>query len=215
MLIEQRRLLAGTTQLALRPHGLYVCQRNGNGHPTLEFEMPYEEVLPVRVTRHRTTPQLTWLPLTILWLAMNTLQRLLPANGSLADAAWLVAFGLGGLLVAGYFYGQRNWWQHVTLGTARTSITLADRPEERASVNKFARVLEQRAKTYLRDEYATVNPLGIIETQLHRLHWLRNLDVLSEAEARALSTRLTGRLTSPPLRSLGQMLETPYVNLRW
>lgn len=212
MRIEQRRLLAGTTQLALRPHGLYVCQRNRNGRPLLEFELPYEEVLPVRLTRFRTTPQLTWLPLTLLWLAMNLVQRLIPSTTTLADAAWMGALGAGLLLLLGYRHGQRNWWQHVTLGTARTNVTLADRPEERASVDKFAGALELRAKAYLRDEYAAVNPLGAIDVQLSRLHWLRNLGVLSEPEAQALTTRLTGRLASPPLHSMGQVLETPYVN---
>ncbi|HEX8427631.1 hypothetical protein [Hymenobacter sp.] len=213
MLIEQRRLLAGTTQLALRPNGLYVCERNRNGRPVLEFEMPYEEVLPIRVTRRRITPQLTWLPLTVLWLSINLLQRLISTNGSLSEATWLGFVVVGGVLVAGGIYAQRNWWQHVTLGTARANITLADRPSERASVDKFARVLEHRTKAYLRDEYANVNPLGIIEMQLHRLRWLRNLDVLSEKEARILATRLTGRLIdTPPLRSMGQVLEMPYVN---
>ncbi|WP_375435129.1 hypothetical protein [uncultured Hymenobacter sp.] len=212
MLLEQRRLLAGTTQLALRPNGLYVCQRNRDGRPVVEFEMPYEEVLPVRVTRRRTTPQLTWLPLTILWLSINLLQRLIPTNGPLSDTTWVGLFVVGGLLIAGGLYAQRNWWQHVTLGTARANITLADRPSERASVDKFARALEQRTKAYLREEYANVNPLGIIETQLHRLRWLRTLDVLSENETRILTTRLTGRLDMPPLRSMGQVLETPYVN---
>jgi hypothetical protein len=212
MLIEQHRLLAGTTQLALRPNGLYICQRNSNGRPTLEFEMPYEEVLPVRVTRFRTTPQLSWRPLLILWFAVNFLQHFIPTNEPLSDTAWLGLFAFGGLLIAGYLYGQRNWWQHVTLGTARTSITLADRSEERASVDKFARDLESRTKAYLREEYANINPLGLIDTQLHRLRWLRKLDVLTEQEARILSTRLTGRLDSSPLRSMGQELESPYVN---
>jgi len=212
MLIEQHRLLAGTTQLALRPNGLYVCQRNSNGRATLKFEMPYEEVLPVRVTRFRTTPQLTWRPLVAIWFGMNILQRLVPTNGPLSDAAWAGLFALGGLLIAGYLYGQRNWWQHVTLGTARTSITLADRSAERAAVDKFARALESRTKAYLREEYATINPLGLIDTQLHRLRWLRKLDVLSESETRILTTRLTGRLDSVPLRSMGQVLESPYVN---
>lgn len=212
MLIEQRRLLAGTTQLALRPNGLYVCQRNRAGRPVVEFEMPYEEILPIRVTRRRTTPQLTWLPLTILWLSINLLQRLIPSNSPLSDATWVGLFVAGTLLILGGLYAQRNWWQHVTLGTARANITLADRPSERASVDKFARVLEQHTKAYLREEYANVNPLGVIETQLHRLRWLRTLDVLSENEARILATRLTGRLDMPPLRSMGQVLETPYVN---
>lgn len=212
MLIEQRRLLAGSTQLALRPNGLYVCQRNRNGSPILEFEMPYEEVLPVRVIRHRSTPQLSWVPLTVLWISMNVLQRLLPTSGPMSNTAWVGLFGLSGLLLAGYLYGQRNWWKHVTLGTARANITLADRPAERASVDKFTRVLEQRTKDYLRNEYATINPLGVIELQLNRLQWLRRLDVLTESEVRILATRLTGRLDSPPLRSMGQVLETPYLN---
>lgn len=214
MIIEQRRLLAGSTQLALRPNGLYICQRNSHGRATLEFEMPYEEVLPVRVMRFRTTPQLTWRPLVGLWFAISLLQRLLPtnSNGQLSDAAWLGVFGFGGLLIVLYLYGQRNWWQHVTLGTSRTNITLADRPAERASVDKFARALEARTKAYLREEYANINPLGLIDTQLHRLRWLRKLDVLTEREARILATRLTGRLDLSPLRSMGQVLESPYVN---
>ena len=72
--------------------------------------------------------------------------------------------------------------------------------------------LERRTKTYLRNEYGQVNPLGFIEPQLRRVAWLRELEVLSAPEAQALATRLTGRRSPDTLRSMGQELESPYLN---
>ncbi|TGE25215.1 hypothetical protein E5K00_08480 [Hymenobacter aquaticus] len=211
MFFEQRQLTR-TTQLALRPHGLYVCQRTRQGKTILEFEMPYEEVLPVRVERTTTTPQLKWLPFALFWIASSVLQHAGRRLDGLTNLEWAVAFGVGILLIGGYLYGQNNWWKHFTLGTARANIQLADRSSQQNELNNFAEALDQRTKAYLREHYAAVNPLGIIEPQLQRLHWLKHLNVVSEAEARALSTRLTGQVPMPPLISMGQVLETPYVN---
>ncbi|MCB2408071.1 hypothetical protein [Hymenobacter lucidus] len=211
MFFEQRQLTR-VTQLALRPHGLYVCERTRRGTKLLEFEMPYEEVLPVRVERTTSTPQLKWVPLTFLWLASYALQHSGKHVAGITNTEWAVAFGVGLLLVAVYLYGQNNWWRHFNLGTSRASIQLADRSSQRNELNNFAEALEQRSKAYLKEHYAAVNPLGIIEPQLQRLHWLRHLDVVSEAEARALATRLTGQVPTAPLISMGQTLEPPYVN---
>ncbi|MCB2377949.1 hypothetical protein LGH70_10175 [Hymenobacter sp. BT635] len=211
MFFEQRQLTR-TTQLALRPHGLYVCQRTRQGKTILEFEMPYEEVLPVRVERSSSPPQLKWLPFALFWTASTMLQYVVRNTGSLTNEEWVIALGAGLLLVAGYFYGKNNWWKHFTLSTARANIHLADRRSQRNELNNFAEALDQRTKAYLREHYAAVNPLGIIEPQLQRLHWLRHLDVVSEGEARALATRLTGQVPTAPLVSMGQTLEAPYVN---
>lgn len=211
MFFEQRQLTR-VTQLALRPHGLYVCERTRRGTKILEFEMPYEEVLPVRVERTRSTPPLKWAPLLFFWLASYALQYAGKRPADLTNAQWAIAFGVALALVAVYLYGQNNWWRHFTLGTSRAAIQLADRRSQRHELNNFAEALEQRSKAYLKEHYAAVNPLGIIEPQLQRLHWLRHLDVVSEAEARALATRLTGQVPTAPLISMGQTLESPYVN---
>ncbi|UOQ55637.1 hypothetical protein [Hymenobacter cellulosivorans] len=211
MFFEQRQLTR-TTQLALRPHGLYVCQRNGRGRTLLEFEMPYEEVLPVRVERTTSTPQLKWLPFALFWVATSVLQHAAKRPGGLTNLEWAAAFGAGLLVVGVYVYGQNNWWKHFTLGTARATINLLDRPSQRHTLDHFAQALDQRTKAYLKEHYAAVNPLGIIEPQLQRLHWLKHLNVVSEAEARALATRLTGQVPAAPLVSMGQVLDAPYVN---
>jgi hypothetical protein len=213
MLLEQRRLWAGSTQLALRQHGLYLCQRQAGGRPLLEVELPYEEILPVRVERRSSVPQRQLLGLLFgtLWLAQNYLSHQ-PADQPLSDADWGLAFGVGAALLAFYFYGQRNWWKQFVLLTARSSVILADRSSEQAALQGFAEALERRTKHYLRQEYAQINPLGPIELQLNRLHWLQGLEVLTEAEARASATRLTGRLSPDTMHSMGQDLETPYVN---
>ncbi|TGE29378.1 hypothetical protein [Hymenobacter metallicola] len=211
MFLEQRQLTR-VTQLALRPHGLYVCERTRQGKKILEFEMPYEEVLPVRVERTTSTPQLKLAPLAFFWLASLVLQQAGKRITDLTTTEWAVAFGILAVLVAGYFYGQNNWWRHFTLGTARANITLADRSRQRQDLDRFADALDKRTKAYLKEHYAAVNPLGIIEPQLQRLHWLQHLNVVSEAEARALATRLTGQISNVPLKSMGQNLEAPYVN---
>ncbi|TGE17411.1 hypothetical protein [Hymenobacter elongatus] len=211
MFFEQRQLTR-VTQLALRPHGLYVCERTRQGKTIVEFEMPYEEVLPIRVERTTSTPQLRWLPFALFWVVSSYLQRSARLADGLSTTEWLVAFGVGLVLIGGYLYGQNNWWRHFTLGTARASIHLADRTQERTELNTFVEALDQRCKSYLREHYAAINPLGIIEPQLQRLHWLRHLNVVSESEARALATRLTGQVPTAPLVSMGQILETPYVN---
>lgn len=206
MRIEQRQLTQ-TTQLALRPHGLYICRKNLWGQITLEVEMPYEEVLPVRVERRgRTLSQ--WQILSLVFLLLTTHNLLRQADATYSLVALGIYLGLGVL----YWYGRRNWWTHFLLITSRAHVMLADRPTERRALYHFTEALEKRTKAYLRKHYGTINPLGLIEPQLQRLHWLHKLQVLTDAEARALATRLTGRIEESPLVSMGQELETPYVN---
>ncbi|MFD1469312.1 hypothetical protein ACFQ48_13860 [Hymenobacter caeli] len=208
----QQRQLTRATLLALREHGLYVCQRDGRGHIALELEMPYEEILPVRTERRRQVPQrqLMGLLFGALWLAA-TLGR--PGGGAawLAEFwGWALAAGLG--LVAVFFYGLHHWWSQRVLHTARAQVVLPDTPAERAAFHDFSLALDRRAKTYLRREYGTVNPLGNIEPQLRRVAWLQELNVFSPAEARALTTRLTGRVPNQPQTRLGPDLDLPFVN---
>ncbi|AMJ65133.1 hypothetical protein [Hymenobacter sp. PAMC 26628] len=209
----QQRQLTRATLLALREHGLYVCQRDGRGHIALELEMPYEEILPVRAERRRQVPQrqLMGLLFGALWLATSLVPREVSGAAWLAESwGWVFAGGVG--LVVFFYYGLHNWWSQRVLHTARAQVVLADTPAERAAFQDFTTALDRRAKTYLRREYGTVNPLGNIEPQLRRVAWLRELDVFSPAEARALTTRLTGQVPNAPLTSLGQDLDMPFVN---
>jgi len=114
-----------------------------------------------------------------------------------------------GLLVA---YAHRNWWHQAIVHTANLRVALADHPRDRRQLRAFVQNLENHTKHYLRQEYAPVNPLGLIEPQLRRLAWLHKLDVLSTPEAQALATRLTGRLPGRGFKSMGRRLEAPYVN---
>jgi hypothetical protein len=207
MLIEQRQLTQ-TTQLALRPHGLYISRKNRRGQTTLEVEMPYEEVLPVQVERRRNLPP-RWQLLGLAYAWLVGTQYALKQSTALYG---FVALGAGLALVALYWYGRRNWWQHFILTTTHARVVLADHRNERKVLLRFTEALEQRTKDYLREHYGNINPLGLIEPQLQRLRWLRKLEVLTEKEARALSTRLTGRIEDSPLLSMGQELEAPYAN---
>ncbi|MDO7877396.1 hypothetical protein Q5H93_21830 [Hymenobacter sp. ASUV-10] len=206
-MVFQQKLPFRSTVLGLRSHGLYLCQRNVTGHVTLEMEMPYEEMLPLRLERRRQIP---WGVVTMalvlgacVWLLST--RPLMPA-----DALYQRALLIGGGVLAWFGIGLRHWWTRQILHTSRLHLVLAD--TDRAELRAFTNSLEQRTKAYLRSEYGSVNPLGYIEPQLRRLHWLRELEVLSTGEVTALTTRLTGRLTAKPLRSMGQQLEAPYVN---
>ena len=75
------------------------------------------------------------------------------------------------------------------------------RPHEGDQASIFKRIVR----------HADVNPLGLIEPQLRRLRWLRELGVITEAEARIGTVRLTGRHTDT-LQGMGHELEAPYVN---
>ncbi|GAA4363031.1 hypothetical protein GCM10023185_31440 [Hymenobacter saemangeumensis] len=209
----QQRQFTRTTLLALREHGLYLGQGDGRGRMSLEVEMPYEEVLPLRIERRNTRPerQLPGVLFLLIWAASSA-SRSLSQGEAASDEFWLWAIGLGLGLLAVVLYGVRNWWYQLVLHTGRGQVVLADRRSDRRALLDFAETLEARTKSYLRREYAAVNPLGFIEPQLRRVAWLRELNVLSGPEATALSTRLTGRLTATPLRSMGQELEAPYVN---
>lgn len=214
-MVFQQKIPFRSTVLGLRTHGLYLCQRDGTGHVTLELEMPYEEMLPLRLERRRHVPLGVKMLLSgglllaglIVW---NTLTVSLQSSVKLSDTNFSWAFVMGGLLLGWFFFGLQHWWTQQILHTSRLHLVLAD--IDRAELRTFTTTLEQRTKAYLRREYGSVNPLGYIEPQLRRLHWLRELEVLSSGEVTALTTRLTGRLTATPLRSMGQQLEAPYVN---
>jgi hypothetical protein len=170
--------------------------------------MPYEEVLPVQVERRRNMPP-RWQLLGLLYTWIIGTQYALKQPTTLYG---FILLGVGLALIALYWYGRHNWWQHFILNTTHARVVLADRPNQRKALYRFTENLEQRTKNYLREHYGTINPLGLIEPQLQRLRWLHKLEVLTDKEARALSTRLTGRVEDSPLLSMGQELEAPYAN---
>jgi hypothetical protein len=209
-----QRSLFSSQELSLETQGLYVCRKNGHGQKTVEFLFPYEEMLPLRLERHRTLP-LQGFGLLAVGLALTgweLLRDFANTQDTVLAEAWLPALSILVLLGLFIYYGINNWWYHITLSTPHLNVMLADRPRQQADLLVFASALEIRTKAYLRNEYGGINPLGIIEPQLRRVAWLRELDVLSAPEATAMATRLTGRLTADPLRSMGQELEAPYVN---
>ena len=207
---SQSHLFRGTTLLLLRQHGLYVSQRKRRGEAWLETEIPYEELLPVGLEYARPDPLRVEPLLITAWLVAHVA---LHYTHNQKDTAVLLAGGLGFLLgLWAILLVRRYRSRTATLSTNRIRLVLHDRPSQRSVLEAFTEELRRRAHGYLRDEYAQVNPLGPIELQLHRLHWLHRLEVLSEHELRTLSTRLTGRLSLDPLKLMGQDLETPYVN---
>ncbi|WP_201987507.1 hypothetical protein [Hymenobacter rubidus] len=212
MIFNQKQLFLGSTHIALRAETLYVCKRNPQGVATLETEVPYEEILPVKAGeyRHIPTNQLLLTGLILLVLGYGPWRELLLTGQPSAPLyGWWAVFGVNALAAWLRFEQQ---WCTFRLQTAHLAITLAGRPWQRKQFRALATELERRTKTYLRDEYGQVNPLGFIEPQLRRVAWLHELDVLSTREAQALSTRLTGRRSTDPLKGMGQELESPYLN---
>ena len=207
----QQRQFTRSTQLALREHGFYISQHDGRGQVDVAVEIPYEELLPIRLEYRSNAPQFNgrWVGFG-LFVLFNLLRAAQPAE--LSAEGWGWAFGALvalGLLVV---YAQHNWWHQAIVHTGRLHVALADHPRDRRQLRAFIDNLQDHTRRYLRREYGAVNPLGLIEPQLRRLAWLHELDVLSTAEAQALATRLTGRLPGRGLRSMGQKLGAPYVN---
>ncbi len=212
MIFTQKQLFQGTTTVALRAESLYVCKRNAQGVATLETEVPYEEILPVTAVEQRRLPvnQLLLTGVLLAFLGYEPLRSwLATGHGSTSLYGWALVTGLN-LLATWLRFEQQ--WSTFRLQTAHLVVTLAGRPWQRRQFRALATELERRTKAYLRDEYGQVNPLGFIEPQLRRVAWLHELDVLSTREAQALSTRLTGRRGTDTLTSMGQELESPYVN---
>lgn len=212
MIFKQKQLFLGTTYIALRAESLYVCKRNPQGVSTLETEIPYEEILPIKAGEHRHIP-LTQLLMTgalLLVLGYEPWREwLTTGQAGFPLYSWWFIFGVNALACWLRFEQQ---WSTFRLQTAHLVVTLAGRPWQRKQFRTLTTELERRTKTYLRDEYGKVNPLGFIEPQLRRVAWLHELDVLSAREAQALSIRLTGRRTTDTLKSMGQELESPYLN---
>lgn len=212
MIFTQKQLFQGTTHLALRTDGLYVCKRNPQGVATLETEVPYEEILPVVASEqcHIPVSQLL-IPAVLLVLIGYTPWRewLSTGQASAAFYTWWLILAFNAL---GIWLRFEQQWSTFRLQTAHLVVTLAGRPWQRRQFRALVAELEKRTKTYLRNEYGKVNPLGFIEPQLRRVAWLHQLKVLSTREAQALSTRLTGRKGSGTLRGMGHKLESPYLN---
>ena len=212
MIFTQKQLFVGTTQLVLRAESLYLCKRNPQGVATLETEVPYEEILPIKFGEHRHIPynQLALTSLLLLFLGYGPWRTWLDTGE--AGFALYFWWGIVALNAAAAWFRLEQQWCTFRLQTAHLAVTLAGRPWQRKEFRALVAELERRTKTYLRGEYGQVNPLGFIEPQLRRVAWLRELDVLSGPEAQALATRLTGRRGTEPLRSMGQELESPYLN---
>lgn len=212
MIFTQKQLFLGTTHIALRAESLYVCKRNPQGVATLETEVPYEEILPIKSGEHRHIPtnQLLLTGVLLAFLGYGPWREwLATGQAGFGLYSW---WGILGLNAVALWLRFEQQWCTFRLQTAHLVVTLAGRPWQRKRFRALVAELERRTKTYLRGEYGQVNPLGFIEPQLRRVAWLRELDVLSGPEAKALSTRLTGRLSNDTMRSMGQDLETPYVN---
>lgn len=203
------QFVLGSTLLEMRPDGLLIRQRTAA--MTLETEVPYEEILPVRTQQQPPRQVKTFLVYVLSLLAASWYpwHAWLVTGQSKHLLMWALLLALSALNTWLRF---DTLWPVCTLHTARLTVKLGRRPWRFRAFREFAVALELRANDYLRQEYAQINPLGPIEYQLHRLRWLHHLDVLTSAELQTLSTRLTGRLSLEPVKLMGQELETPYVN---
>ncbi len=210
----QQSQLTRSTQFALRKDGFFVSQRDGRGAVDIAVEIPYEEVLPIKLEYRRTLPgrNLRWVAIGALWGLANIARHLYLDSNQLPEDFWVYVggalFGLSLFLL----YAWQNWWHQAIIHTAHLRVALADHPRDRQALRAFIKQTEDHTKAYLRREYAPINPLGLIEPQLRRLGWLHELAVLTTPEAQALATRLTGRLPGRGFKSMGQKLEALYVN---
>ncbi len=210
----QQSQLTRSTQFALREHGFFVSQRDSRGQVDMSMEIPYEELLPIRLEYRNTLPrrQLLWVLGGLLYAGAHLARPYVTGSQSLSADALFWVLNAGAVLVGVFLYALRNWWHQAILHTGRLRLVLADHPRDRQQFRAFTEQLDAHTKHYLRREYASINPLGYIEPQLRRLAWLHELGVLSTAEARALGTRLTGRVSERRIRSMGQRLEPLFVN---
>ena len=210
----QQSQLTRSTQFALRQDGFFVSQRDARGTVDIAIEIPYEEVLPLKIEHQNTFPAQNLGILLVLGgaLAAQALKYYAPGNTALPPDFWEYALSAVMGLGIGLLYAWQNWWHQAIVHTAPLRVVLADHPRDRRELRAFVQHLESHTKAYLRREYAPINPLGLIEPQLRRLGWLHQLDVLSTPEAQALATRLTGRLPGRGFKSMGQKLEALYVN---
>jgi hypothetical protein len=203
----QQSQLTRSTQFALRQDGFFVSQRDGRGAVDIAVEIPYEEVLPLKLEYRRTLPGKS-----LRWLLGNAAQQQYFGQRPLPEDFWVYAGGAVFGLSIVMLYAWQNWWNQAILHTAHLRVALADHPRDRRELRAFIQQAEEHTKAYLRREYAPINPLGLIEPQLRRLGWLHELAVLTTPEAQALATRLTGRLPGRGFKSMGQKLEALYVN---
>ena len=211
----QQSQLTRSTQFTLREHGFHISQRGGRGQVDIAIEIPYEELLPLRLEYRNTVPMraMQMASFSLLYLVLHLARPLFVASPQAwPEETWVWTFGGLVLLVVLFFYAWHNWWHQAILHTARLHVVLADHPRDRRQFRAFTEKLDAHTKNYLRQEYGVINPLGFIEPQVRRVAWLHELGVLDATEARALTTRLTGRLTERGLRSMGQRLEPLYVN---
>ena len=210
----QQSQLTRSTQFALRQDGFFVSQRDARGTVDIAIEIPYEEVLPLKIEHQNTFPAQNLGILLVLGgaLAAQALKYYAPGNTALPPDFWEYALSVVMGLGIGLLYAWQNWWHKTIIHTAHLRVELADHHRDRHELRAFLTELERHTKAYLRREYAPINPLGLIEPQLRRLGWLHELAVLTTPEAQALATRLTGRLPGRGFKSMGQKLEAPYVN---
>lgn len=210
----QQSQLTRSTQFALRQDGFFVSQRDMRGAVDIAIEIPYEEVLPLKVEHHNTVPTEVVRGLVVVAgvCVIQALKHYEPGHTVLPVDFWEYVFGTVMGLGIVLLYAWQNWWHKTVIQTAHLRVELADHHRDRQELRAFLTELERHTKAYLRREYAPINPLGLIEPQLRRLGWLHELAVLTTPEAQALATRLTGRLPGRGFKSMGQKLEALYVN---
>ena len=143
-----QRQFTRSTHLAFREHGFYISQRDGRGQVDMAVELPYEELLPIRLEYRNTVPQrqLLWVLGGLAYAGVHLARPFLLADRPLPDDVWLWAFGIGAALVAFFLYGVNNWWHQAILHTGRLQLILADHPRDRRQFRDFTERLDAHTK---------------------------------------------------------------------
>ncbi|OON67181.1 hypothetical protein [Hymenobacter sp. CRA2] len=191
-----QRTLLTRTHLELTADGLRCEQR---GLRSLhEFTLPYRELLPVRVARHREYPVLpTALALFILLPFLKVVYEAATATGPAAErVAWLPLALVGALVLLLAGHALSRWQQQFIIHTGRGTVVLTDRAQDREQLRAFAEALEAHTIAFLRQQYAYVDTYLPREPQLERLRWLRTHGVITAAELEHFRQKLFGSSSS-------------------
>ncbi|AYA36900.1 hypothetical protein D3Y59_07425 [Hymenobacter oligotrophus] len=183
-MFEQRAFFTYRS-LKLEPEGLRFTERQLNAYN--ELTIAYEDLLPLGTARYRRVP--VRLTLLCLFLASACVR-------AVADyqeyGIWtvLVFFALFGLALA-YTVKKCHW--HFVITTGSGNLRFLDLGASGRQLPAVLAQLEAYTVAHLRRKYLRVNALEPTEAQLERLTWLRDHNVIKQAEYEQYKQKLLGQ----------------------
>ncbi|UYZ60828.1 hypothetical protein [Hymenobacter latericus] len=189
-MFEQRTFFTRRS-LKLEPDGLRFTERTLNAYN--ELTISYEDLLPLGTARHRYVPvRLTLLSLFLAFGCGKVCYDYVLRGEQPNSAAWLllILLGLLGVLVA---YTAKHWHWHFVITTGRGNLPFLDLGASGKQLPAVAAQLHAYTVAHLRRKYLRVNPFEPTEAQLERLTWLREHNVIKQAEYEQYKQKLLGQ----------------------